>query len=103
MKKFKDTKFGKLLTSRIGKIAIKSIPILGGPLGNILDDTTEREAENIKGIPSLPLARGSEPGSLTGDELTALVASIILGGLLIYALVTGDWETAEKGKDFIQK
>jgi len=103
MKKFKDTKFGKLVTSRIGKIAIKSIPMIGGPLGNILDDTTERETERVNGgIRTERVVRGSESGSLTGDELTALITSIILGGLLVYALITGDWETAEKGKSFIE-
>jgi len=102
MKRFKDMKFGKLVTSRIGKVLIKSIPIVGGPLGNILDDTTERETERINGgIRTERVVRGSESGSLTGDELTALVTSIILSGLLVYALITGDWDTAEKGKSFI--
>jgi len=114
MTKFKDSKFGKLLTNRFVKMGIKSIPFVGGPLGNLLDDTTERVKEITKGMRGNEGSKanrsyidikfkkiGSEPGTLTGDEWTALIASVILGGLLIYALITGDWESAEKGKDFI--
>ena len=100
MKKFKDTKFGRLVTSRIGKIAIKSIPLIGGPLGNILDDTTIKEKTSALGTEKT--VEGSEPGSLTGDEWAALIGVIVTTGLLIYAMVTGDWETAEKGKGLIQ-
>ena len=108
-KKFKDTKIGKLLTNRFVKMAIKSIPLVGGPLGNILDDTTERvkeRTEEMRGdkqyIDIKDKIIGSESGNLTGDEWTALIGSLILGGLLVYALITGDWESAEKGKNFLE-
>jgi len=98
-KKFRDTKFGKLLTNRFVKMAIKAIPLVGGPLGNILDDTTVKETTSALGTHRI--IEGSEPGGLSGDEWTALIGSVILGGLLVYALITGDWEGAEKGKGFI--
>ncbi len=102
MTKFRDSKIGKLLTNRFVKMGIKSIPLLGGPLGNLLDDTTERVIGRTNGgIRTERIVGGSESGTLTGDEWTALIASVILGGLLIYALITGDWEGAQKGKDFI--
>ena len=76
-KKFKDTKLGKILLSKVGKSAIKMIPIVGGPIGNILDDN------------------GTEPGKIDKKDFkfTALRAAIVV--LLVIAFKMG-WITMDE-------
>lgn len=101
MKKFKDMGIGRfLLGSPMVKMAVKSIPVVGDIISPILDDTTRTKRETKGGLTRTEHIEGSEPGQITKEELLPiLIRWGILVGLIIYALISGDWEGAEKGKD----
>lgn len=40
--------------------------------------------------------------AITGDSIIDIIKYGVMVGLIIYAIVTGDWESAEKGKTFIE-
>ncbi len=103
MKKIKDMGIGRfLLGSPMVKMAIKSIPIVGDIISPILDDTTRSERETKKGLTRVNYIEGSRPGQITKEELLPiLIRWGILVGLIIYALISGNWEVAERAKEFI--
>ncbi|MCH8860716.1 MAG: hypothetical protein IH843_06240 [Thaumarchaeota archaeon] len=39
--------------------------------------------------------------AITGDSIIDIIKYGVMVGLIIYALKTGDWASAEKAKDFI--
>lgn len=40
--------------------------------------------------------------AIIGDSIIDIIKYGVMVGLIIYAIVTGDWESAEKGKTFIE-
>lgn len=103
MKKFKNMGIGRfLLGSPMVKMAIKSIPIVGDIISPILDDTTRTERETKGGLTRTKHIEGSEPGQITKEELLPiLIRWGIVVGLIIYALISGNWDAAERAQDFI--
>ncbi len=55
----------------------------------------------IKNLKSKEGGKGNFNMKLLGKDIAIDVAKIALIGLLIYALITGNWEAAEKGKEFL--
>lgn len=67
----------KVVTKILGSSVLRNIKSKTGGVGNV------------------------NKGAITGDAIIDIVKYATLLGLVIYALITGDWESAEKGKDFI--
>jgi len=101
-KKLKNTKLIKfLLGSPLIRMGIKSIPIVGDIAGQFLDNT-EKIDNNKPSLGKPVVLEGSAEGSITKAEVFPIIIRYgILLGLIIYALKTGDWEGAEKGRDLI--
>ncbi len=68
----------KIVTKVLGSSVFRNIKSKVGGMGNINRD------------------------SIGGDMVYDLIKLLIIASLIVYAIKTGDWETAEKGKDFIQ-
>ncbi len=86
-KPFKERKFGKLITSPVAKLLIKSLPFgIGSMAGNILDKT-----EN------------SEPGQVNKEDAIPQIVKLAIYGILIYMAIKGgiSWEDAEQAKNLI--
>lgn len=86
-KKFKETKFGKLLTSPVAKMLIKTLPLgIGSMAGNILDET-----EN------------SQPGEVNKEDLIPQLIKLAFYIVLVYLAIKGgiSWDDAEAAKGFI--
>jgi len=97
-KKFKDRLIGKfLLGSPLIRTAIKSIPLVGDLAGQFMDNTEKIKVEQGQS----QVVEGSAEGSITKEEmLPILIRWGIIVGLIIYALTTGDWESAERANEF---
>jgi len=93
-KKFKETKIGKLLTSRVAKGLLKSLPLgVGQIAGNILDEKKgDGKGEVV-----------SEAGSIDWKD-PATIVSAVATLVLMYLALTGKltWEEAEQAKSFIE-
>ena len=92
-KKFKETKIGKLLTSKLGKTLVTSIPIVGDPLENLLTETKGDGKDEVK----------SEAGKIDWSNPQGIIRGVIVAVLLYLALKGHiSWEEAEQVKDFIE-
>ena len=89
-KKFKDTKFGKILLKI--KPLIKSVPLVGPIVGPVLDEVKGEGKGEIL----------SESGSLKGADWPQIISGIVTIILMFLAL-TGkiSWDDAETAKSFI--
>jgi len=67
----------KVVTKILGSSVLRNIKSKTGGVGNV------------------------NKGAITGDAIIDIIKYAALLGLVVYALVTGDWTGAEKGKDFI--
>ena len=90
-KKFKDTKIGKLLTSKVGKTLIGSIPIIGDAAENLLTETKGEKGEVQ-----------SEPGKIDWTNPQGIIRGVIVAVLLYLALKGHiSWDEADQAKEFI--
>jgi hypothetical protein len=91
-KKFKDTKVGKILTSKVGGLIIGSIPGIGSIADNILD---EAKGDGKKEVVS-------ESGSVNWKNPKQIIGGVITL-ILLYLALSGkiSFEDAEQAKDFI--
>lgn len=91
-KKFKETKIGKMLTSKTGRLAIGWIPVVGDIADNILTEVKgdgEGEVEN-------------HSGKVDWKNPQQIIRGVVVG-ILLYLALTGkiSWEDADQVKDFI--
>jgi hypothetical protein len=91
-KKFKDTKVGKMLTSKVGGLLVSSIPGIGPIADNILDE--------VKGEGKGEVA--SEAGSINWNNPKQIIGGVVTL-VLLYLALTGkiSFEDAEQARDFI--
>jgi hypothetical protein len=91
-KKFKDTKVGKMLTSKVGRTLLGITPI--GPIAdNILDEVKgDKKGEVV-----------SEAGSINWKNPKQIIGGIITI-VILYLALTGklSWEDANQAKDFLE-
>ena len=91
-KRFKETRFGKVLLNPTVKVLLKSVPFVGGLAGNILDEVNGHgEGELI-----------SDAGTINRSDLIPQLVQIgwavLLAGLALAGVIS--WEDAETAKSF---
>lgn len=92
-KKFKDTFFGGLLTSKVVSTVIKSIPGVGQLAGNIIDEVKGEDQGEVV----------SESGSVNWKDPGQIIAGVITL-VLLYLAMTGkiSFDEADQARDFLQ-
>ena len=91
-KKFKNTKVGKLLTSKVGSTLIGSIPGVGPIADNLLDE--------VKGDGKGQVV--SESGEINWKNPKQIIGGV-LTIVLLYLALSGKigWDDAQQAKDLI--
>ena len=92
-KKFKDRTIGKILLSKPVKGLLKSIPIVGGLAGNVLDE--------VKG--DGPGEVVSEAGAIHKETMWPQIIGAVATLVILYLALTGkiSWDDAKNAKELL--
>ncbi len=91
-KKFKDTKLGKMLTSKLVKGTLSVIPGVGPIAANILDEVKGDEKGEV--VSEAGAVNWKDPKQIIGGVITIVLLYLAMKGYISF-------EEAEQAKDFI--